>query len=80
VPSTGDRIDLSAIDASSKTSGNQAFFFKGTAAFSGAAGEVRYVKQASDTYIYADVNGDKKADLTIHLDDAVTLTKDYFIL
>jgi Ca2+-binding RTX toxin-like protein len=80
MPSAGDRIDLSIIDASTKTSGNQAFVFKGTAAFTGGAGELRYVKQSSDTYVYADVNGDKKADLTIHLDDGVTLTKDYFLL
>nr|WP_164825380.1 M10 family metallopeptidase C-terminal domain-containing protein [Sinorhizobium meliloti] len=79
-PSSGDRIDLSAIDASTKFSGNQAFSFVGTAAFKGVAGELRYHKQASDTFIYVDVDGDKKADLTIHLDDAVTLTKDYFLL
>ncbi|MDK1489716.1 M10 family metallopeptidase C-terminal domain-containing protein [Sinorhizobium sp. 7-81] len=75
-----DRIDLSAIDASSKLTGNQTFSFVGTAAFKGVAGELRYEKLSSDTYIYADVNGDKVADLKIHLDDAVTLTKDYFIL
>ncbi|MDK1373383.1 MULTISPECIES: calcium-binding protein [unclassified Sinorhizobium] len=75
-----DRIDLSAIDASTKLAGNQAFSFVGTAAFKGVAGELRYEKQASDTYIYADVNGDKVADLKIHLDDAVTLTRDYFVL
>lgn len=80
VPSSGDRIDVSAIDASVNTSGNQGFTFIGTAAFKGRAGEFRYVKEASDTYIYADVNGDKKADLAIHLDEAVTLTKDFFIL
>lgn len=80
VPSNGDRIDLATIDASVNKGGNQTFFFIGTSAFNGKACELRYVKQASDTYIYADVNGDKKADLTIHLDDAVTLTKDYFIL
>ncbi|WP_164854483.1 calcium-binding protein [Sinorhizobium meliloti] len=79
-PSSGDRIDLSAIDASTKLSGNQAFSFVGTAAFKGVAGELRYDKEGSDTFIYADVNGDKKADLTIHLDDAVTLTKGYFLL
>ncbi|NRP73969.1 Bifunctional hemolysin/adenylate cyclase [Ensifer psoraleae] len=75
-----DRIDLSAIDASTKLTGNQTFSFVGTAAFKGVAGELRYEKHLSDTYIYADVNGDKVADLKIHLDDAVTLTKDYFIL
>jgi Ca2+-binding RTX toxin-like protein len=75
-----DRIDVSAIDASTKSSGDQAFTFVGTAAFKGVAGELRYVKSASDTYIYADVNGDKKADLTIYLDDALTLVKGYFVL
>lgn len=80
LPSEQDRIDLSAIDASSAASGNQTFSFVGTAAFKGVAGELRYEKLASDTFIYADVNGDKIADLKIHLDDAVTLTKDYFIL
>lgn len=40
----------------------------------------RFEVKASDTYTYADVNGDKKADFSIHLDDAVTLSKGYFIL
>ncbi len=78
--SQGDRIDLSGIDANTGTSGNQAFSFRGTAAFTGAAGELRYLKGSSDTYIYGDVNGDKTADFAIHLDDALTLQKAYFIL
>ncbi|WP_428425405.1 calcium-binding protein [Pararhizobium sp.] len=76
----GDRIDLSAIDANTAVAGNQAFSYLGTAAFTGKAGEVRYVKGASDTYVYGDVNGDAKADFAIHLDDAVTLSKGYFVL
>ncbi|MCA1491336.1 M10 family metallopeptidase C-terminal domain-containing protein [Ensifer sp. NBAIM29] len=80
LPSEGDRIDLSAIDANTSTSGDQAFTFVGTAAFKGKKGELRYVKTSSDTYIYGDVNGDKKADFAIHLDDAVTLQKGYFVL
>ncbi|MGH0320360.1 hypothetical protein RWA03_22170 (plasmid) [Sinorhizobium meliloti] len=75
-----DRIDLSAIDASTTTFGNQAFSFIGTAAFKGTAGELRYEKLSSDTFIYADVNGDRIADLKIHLDDAVTLAGNYFLL
>ncbi|WP_234710621.1 M10 family metallopeptidase C-terminal domain-containing protein [Sinorhizobium arboris] len=80
VPNEQDRIDLSAIDANTKTSGNQAFSFIGTAAFKGTAGELRYEKLSSDTFIYADVNGDRIADLKIHLDDAVTLAGNYFLL
>lgn len=76
----GDRIDVSAIDANTSASGNQAFTYLGTAAFTGKAGELRYVKGASDTYVYGDVNGDAKADFAIHLDDAVTMTKGYFVL
>jgi len=76
----GDRIDLRAIDARYGVAGNQAFAFIGTAAFHGKAGELRYEKTTSDTYIYADVNGDRKADFSIHLDDAVTLTNGYFVL
>ncbi len=76
----GDRIDLSAIDANTRASGDQAFSFIGTSGFTGKAGELNYSKQASDTYIYGDTNGDKKADFAIHLDDAVTLSKDYFML
>ncbi len=77
---SGDRIDLSAIDANTAASGNQAFTYVGTAAFTGKAGELRYVKDASDTYVYGDVNGDAKADFAIHLDDAVSLAKGYFVL
>ncbi|RVJ69835.1 calcium-binding protein [Sinorhizobium medicae] len=80
LPSEQDRIDLSAIDANWKVSGNEAFTFVGTASFTGAGGELRYVKHASDTYIHGDVNGDKVSDFKIHLDDAMILTKDYFIL
>lgn len=75
---SGDIIDLSLIDANKSVAGDQAFNFIGSKAFSGHAGELRFVKQASDTFIYADVNGDKKADFGIHLDDAVSLTKGYF--
>ncbi|MBB5539608.1 calcium-binding protein [Rhizobium giardinii] len=76
----GDKIDLSGIDASVSATGNQAFSFIGTATFHGKAGELRFEKKASDTYIYGDVNGDKVADFALHLDDAVTLSKGFFAL
>ncbi|MBP1862315.1 calcium-binding protein [Rhizobium herbae] len=76
----GDRIDLSAIDANTTASGNQAFTYLGTGVFTGKAGELRYIKDTSDTYVYGDTNGDKKVDFAIHLDDAISLSKGYFLL
>ena len=60
-----DRIDLSAIDAVAGTAPNDAFSFIGTAAFSGAAGQLRYEVSAGQTHILADVDGDRIADFAI---------------
>jgi Ca2+-binding RTX toxin-like protein len=76
----GDRIDLSEIDANSSTTKNDAFTYIGTEAFHGKAGELRYVKQGSETFVYGDTNGDKTADFAIRFDDVLTLSKGYFIL
>ncbi|MBB5535166.1 M10 family metallopeptidase C-terminal domain-containing protein [Rhizobium giardinii] len=75
-----DRIDLTGIDGNTKVSGNQDLTWIGTKGFSGHAGETRFVKDQSDTYVYADINGDKKADFAIHFDDALSLRDDYFAL
>jgi Ca2+-binding RTX toxin-like protein len=53
-----DKIDLSAIDANITLAGNQAFNFIGTAAFSGLAGEVRYVDTGANLVVQVDVQGD----------------------
>lgn len=59
----GDRIDLSAIDAVTGSPGNDVFAFIGAAAFSGAAGQLRF-----DAGILAgDVTGDGVADFEIQL-------------
>ncbi|WP_421578815.1 beta strand repeat-containing protein [Shinella sp. M31] len=76
----GDRIGLSGIDANTALSGDQAFVFKGTAAFSGGKGELHFDKQASDTYVYGDINGDKVADFVLHFDDAIAFQASDFIL
>jgi len=68
-----DEIDLSAIDANIRRGKNNAFDFIGDDGFSRAAGELRYEKRGEETYIYGDVNGDRKADFAIHLDGAMKL-------
>ncbi|WP_374440471.1 S8 family serine peptidase [Stella sp.] len=75
-----DRIDLSAIDADTRTSGNQAFTFIGTAAFSGGAGQLRYVVSGSDLTIQVDTNRDRTADLEIQLKGVTRLDALDFIL
>lgn len=76
----GDRIDLKAIDASTKSAGDQAFAFIGTQAFHKKAGELRYETKAGDTYVFGDVNGDGKADFAIRFDAFLRFEKADFIL
>jgi parallel beta-helix repeat protein len=61
--SDGDIIDLSGIDASTKSSGNQTFEFIGSKGFSGKEGELQYKKGI----VAGDVNGDKAADFHIEI-------------
>lgn len=75
-----DKIDLSAIDASTKTAGDQAFTFIGSQSFHKKAGELRFEKKSGDTFVHADVNGDGKADFSILLDTSVTLKATDFLL
>lgn len=77
---TRDLINLNAIDANTKISGNQDFDWIGTKGFSGHAGELRYEKGTSHTYVYADVNGDKKADFMIDLHGSIKMYSDDFLL
>lgn len=63
-----DHFDFSAIDADKTTPGiDDAFVFIGDAAFSGAAGELRYLHNRSGTVIEADTDGDAIADMSIIL-------------
>ena len=78
--SDGDRIDLSAVDASSLASGDQAFSFIGTAAFSGAAGELRYEQVGANTYVYGDTDGDGAADIMLRLDGTHALVGGDFVI
>lgn len=76
----GDKIDLGAIDANTTAAGNQAFKFIGLKDFRKQAGELRYEKIGSETFIHADVDGDGNADLTIKLDSLINLKATDFIL
>lgn len=76
----GDQIDLDAWDANSKQNGNQDFDFIGAQKFHGNAGELRFVQDGGDTWIQGDTNGDRKVDLLIKLDGAVTLVAGDFDL
>jgi Ca2+-binding RTX toxin-like protein len=75
-----DRLDLMAIDANSKKSGNQPFSFIGKSDFHKKAGELRYEKDSGYTVVEGDVNGDGKADFSVLLKGGLNLTKGYFYL
>lgn len=71
-----DKIDLRAIDASTRTSGDQAFSHIGSAAFSGRAGQLHFVNGVLE----GDTNGDRVADFQIVVLVTATLALGDFIL
>jgi serralysin len=76
-----DRLDLAGVDASSRTTGNQAFSFIGTAAFSKHAGQLRIdTSDPTKTVVLGDTNGDGVADFAIELAGSLQLTANDFIL
>ena len=75
-----DRIDLSPIDAKTGTAKNDKFKFIGESAFSGAKGELRHGQKDDKTFIYADVDGDGKADFGIEIAKTVDLKAGDFSL
>ena len=82
-----DKIDLNAIDAFARTTANDTFVWKGTAAFSSTTqGEVRYQQfnntgTANDyTMIWIDNDADTAVEMAIRLTGLYTLTASDFIL
>ena len=76
-----DDIDLRGIDARSDVAGDQTFSFIGNAAFTGVAGQLRYLNDgAAFTRCFGDVNGDMQADFEIALIGQYTLTGADFLL
>jgi Ca2+-binding RTX toxin-like protein len=76
----GDRLDLSRIDADVTTPGNQAFTFIGTAEFSGAPGEVRYVNTFQGTIIQMSTDASTAAEAWLRLSGHVTPEASWFVL
>jgi Ca2+-binding RTX toxin-like protein len=77
--STGDKIDLSAIDANGEGAGDGAFIF-GTGAFTGVAGELRVVTIGGVQLVAADTNGDRQIDFAINVISDHALTAADFTL
>lgn len=81
-----DTIDLSQLDAQRGVSGNQAFDFIGTTAFSLTAGELRLLRlpaiggQIAKTTVQADTNGDGLVDFAVELTGLRNLTAEDFLL
>jgi Ca2+-binding RTX toxin-like protein len=76
----GDRLDLHLIDADVDAPGNQAFQFIGTAEFSGAPGELRYVDTFQGTIIEMNTNGSPDAEAWIRVTGHVTPDASWFVL
>lgn len=76
----GDRIDLSGIDADPNTADDDGFAFIGTSAFSGSAGELRFVNVGSNLFVRGDVDGDGIGDFEIFVNNTATLTAGDFVL
>ncbi|WP_157196585.1 calcium-binding protein, partial [Methylobacterium sp. 88A] len=66
-----DHIDLFAIDANSKVSGDQSFSFIGTGAFTKEAGQLHTIQSGGATIVEGDVDGNGKADFQIVLRNVV---------
>ena len=78
---TGDRIDLKAIDANASVTGDQKFQFIGTNAFDTTAkGQVRYDTDGTDTFVFVDTDTDTDAEMMIVVRGLTSLAAGDFIL
>ena len=68
------------IDANAGAVGNQAFSFIGTAAYTGVAGQLRFLSDGVVTVIGGDVDGDGVSDFNIRLTGAISLVAGDFVL
>jgi Ca2+-binding RTX toxin-like protein len=80
---TGDKIDLSTLDANPATATNNAFTFIGSSAFgSNATGQLRYDYNSVSKIglLYGSTDADSAAEFTIELTGAPSLSAQSFIL
>ena len=71
-----DKIDLKSIDANTKLSGDQAFSYIGSAAFTKVAGQLHFVNGVLE----GDINGDRVADFQIIVQNVSAFATGDFIL
>ena len=77
----GDRIDLRTIDPDPVATGNQAFSFVGTAAFTtDTRFQVRYDAVGPNAVVQIDVNHDRVADHSLILYNVASLVAADFVL
>lgn len=77
---SGDRIDLSTIDANSRVRGNQAFVDIGSNEFSGVAGQLRYYHDGGNTFVSGDIDGDAIGDFLIGIaGEQLLVPNDFFL-
>jgi len=76
----GDKVILTAVDSNSVLTGNQAFAFIGTGAFTKVAGQLRYEVSGSDSYVMGDYNGDGVADFKLLMKNITSLQSSDFML
>ncbi|PSJ43304.1 calcium-binding protein [Allosphingosinicella deserti] len=82
---TGDKIDLSLIDANENVAGNQSFRWIGSNAFSGQPGELKYINvvidgRPAEVQVWGDTDGDRLYDFSIYVEGYVAMTPGDFIL
>ncbi|AUN32601.1 hypothetical protein C0V82_19915 [Niveispirillum cyanobacteriorum] len=75
-----DKLDLTSLDADSGTAGIQSFIWIDTTAFSGVAGELRWVVAGSDVKLLADRDGDGDADLEVTLTGVASISNAELVL
>lgn len=75
-----DKLDLSAIDANTVVSGDQAFRMIGTKNFSRKAGELQVKAYGDGVLVSGDINGDGLADFNVWVHGVSKLASSDFVL